>query len=125
MFLVLCVCLFTRWGYHVPHQGPWLCVLFTGPFAPPYTRPWPPPWTCVTAAGLQAGNTRFTFVLVGVRSNWCTRRVVTATRSSIMVMNTISTLMGRHALASPKGGRPCSLSTLNYGVASHLVFQLT
>ena len=35
------------------------------------------------------------------------------------------TLMGGHALASPKGGRPCSLGTFNYGVASHLAFRLT
>ena len=81
--------------------------------------------TCVTAAGWRAGNTRFTFVLAGVGSNRCTRRVITATRSSVTVMNTISTLMGGHALASLKGGGPCSLGTFNYGVASHLAFPLT
>ena len=81
--------------------------------------------TYVTAAGWRAGNTRFTFVLAGVGSDQCTHRIVTATRSSVMVMNTISTLMGGHALASPKGGGPCSLSTFNYGVASHLAFRLT
>ena len=32
------------------------------------------------------------------------------------------TLMGGHALASPKGGGPCSLGTFNYGVTSHLAF---
>ena len=79
----------------------------------------------VTAAGWRAGNTRFTFVLARVGSDWCMYRVVMATRSSVMVMNTISTLMGGHALASPKGGRPCSLGTFNYGVMSHLAFQLT
>ena len=79
----------------------------------------------VTAAGWRAGNTRFTFVLAGFRSDRCMRHVITATRSSVMVMNTISTLMGGHALASPKGGGPCSLGFFNYGVASHLAFRLT
>ena len=79
----------------------------------------------VTAAGWRAGNTQFTFVLAGVGSDQCMHRVITATRSSVMVMNTISTLMGGHALASPKGGGPCSLGTFNYGVTSHLAFQLT
>ena len=79
----------------------------------------------VTAAGLWAGNTRFTFVLARIGSDWCMRRVVTATWSSVTVMNTISTLMGGHALASLKGGGPCSLGTFNYGVASHLAFRLT
>ena len=32
---------------------------------------------------------------------------------------------GRHALMSPKGGRPCPLSTLNYGIAGHLAYRLT
>ena len=81
--------------------------------------------TCVTAAGWRAGNTRFTFMLAGVRSDRCMRRVVTATQSSVTVMNTISTLMGEHALASLKGGGPCSLGTFNYGVVSHLAFRLT
>ena len=76
----------------------------------------------VTAAGLRAGNTQFTFVLAGIGSDQCTCLVVTATRSSVTVMNTISTLMGGHAQASLKGGGPCSLSTFNYGVASHLAF---
>ena len=79
----------------------------------------------VTAAGWRAGNTRFTFMLAGVGSDRCTCRVITATRSFVMVMNTISTLMDGHALASLKGGRPCSLGTFNYGVASHLAFRLT
>ena len=81
--------------------------------------------TCVTVAGWWAGNIRFTFVLAGVRSDRCTHWVVTATWSSVTVMNTISTLMGGHALASPKGGGPCSLGTFNYGVVSHLAFRLT
>ena len=81
--------------------------------------------TYVTAAGWRAGNTRFTFVLARVGSDRCTRQVVTATRSSVTVMNTISTLMGGHALASPKGDGPCSLGTFNYGVVSHLAFRLT
>ena len=76
----------------------------------------------VTAVGLWAGNTRSTFVLARGRSDRCTCWVVTATRS-ITVMNI--TLMGRHALASLKGGGPCPLGILNYGVASHLAFQLT
>ena len=79
-------------------------------------------YTCVTAAGWWASNTWFTFMLVGVGSDRCTRRVVMATRSSVTVMNTISTLMGGHALASLKGGGPCSLGTFNYGVVSHLAF---
>ena len=79
---------------------------------------------CVTAAGWRAGNTRFTFVLAAVGSDRCTRQVITATQSSVTVMNTISTLMGGHALASPKGGGSCSLSTFNYGVASHLAFPI-
>ena len=90
------------------------------PIPPVSFRPCP----CVTAAGLRAGNTWFTFMLAGIGSNRCTRQVIMATRSSITVMNTISTLMGRHALASPKGGGPCSLGTFNYGVASHLAFRL-
>ena len=32
--------------------------------------------------------------------------------------------MGRHTRASPKGGRSCSLCTLNYLIASHLAFRL-
>ena len=31
-------------------------------------------------------------------------------------------LMGGHTLTSPKGGGPCPLSTLNYGVVGHLAF---
>ena len=77
---------------------------------------------CVTVVGLRAGNTWFTFVLAGIGSDRCTHQVVTATWSSVMVMNTISTLMGGHTLASPKGGGPCSLGTFNYGVTSHLAF---
>ena len=33
--------------------------------------------------------------------------------------------MGGHTLTSLKGGRPCPLSTFNYGVVGHLAFQLT
>ena len=33
-------------------------------------------------------------------------------------------LLGGHAVTSPEGGEHCSLSTFNYGVASHLAFQL-
>ena len=29
---------------------------------------------------------------------------------------------GGHALTSPKGGRPCSLSTFNHVVAGHLAY---
>ena len=47
-----------------------------------------------------------------------------ASRSSVMVMNTISTLMGGHALASPKDGRPCSLGTFNYEVAKPSGFPI-
>ena len=47
----------------------------------------------------------------------------TATRS-VMVMNTISTFGQACALTSPKGGRPCSLDTRYYLVASHLAFRL-
>ena len=78
----------------------------------------------VTAVGWRAGNTRFTFVLARVGPEWCMRQVITATWSSITVMNTISTLMGGHALVSPKGGRPCSLGTFNYGVTDHLAFRI-
>ena len=75
------------------------------------------------AAGLRAGNTQYTFVTAGVGpavvlggSSW----------HSITVMNTISLLMlGGHALTSPEGGRPCSLSTFHYGVVGHLAFRLT
>ena len=79
----------------------------------------------VTAAGWWAGNTQFTFVLARVGSDGCTCWVIMATQSSVMVMNTISTLMGRHTLASPKGGSPCSLGTFNHRVTSHLAFRLT
>ena len=42
---------------------------------------------------------------------------------SITVMNTISLLLlGRQALTSPEGGRPCLLSTFDYGVVGHLAF---
>ena len=30
---------------------------------------------------------------------------------------------GGHALTSPKGGGPCPLGTLNYGVAGNLAYQ--
>ena len=33
--------------------------------------------------------------------------------------------MGGHAQASLKGGRSCSLGTLNYLIARHLAFRLT
>ena len=39
-----------------------------------------------------------------------------------MVQNT-NLLKGGHALTSPKGGRPCPLSTLGYTVVGHLVFR--
>ena len=74
---------------------------------------------CIHMSQLQAGRP----VIPG--SDRCTRWVVMATQSSVMVMNTISTLMGGHTLASPKGGGPCSLGTFNYRVASHLAFRLT
>ena len=42
---------------------------------------------------------------------------------SVTVMNTISLLLlGGHALTSLEGGRPCSLSTFDYGVVGHLAF---
>ena len=45
---------------------------------------------------------------------------------SVTVMNTISVLLlGGHTLTSPKGGGPCLLGTLDYGVAGHLAFRLT
>ena len=31
-------------------------------------------------------------------------------------------LLGGYALTSPKGGGPCPLSTLNYGVTRHLAY---
>ena len=64
-------------------------------------------------------------MLAGVGSDRFMRRVIMATWSSVTVMNTISTSMGRHAQASLKGGGPCSLGTFNYGVESHLAFRLT
>ena len=39
-----------------------------------------------------------------------------------MVQNT-NLLKGGHALASPKGGRPCPLSTFDHVAVGHLVFQ--
>ena len=71
------------------------------------------------AAGLQAGNTVVYFCVSRNRSGLGTHQVVMATRS-IMVMNTIFTFMGGHALTSLKGGRPCPLSTPNYGVVKIL-----
>ena len=47
--------------------------------------------TCVTAAGCGPVIPGYTFVLAGVKSGLCTHRVVTVTRS-VMVMNTISIL---------------------------------
>ena len=45
-------------------------------------------------------------------------------KQSGMVKNTISTL-GGHTLTSSKGGRPCPLGTLNYGIAGHPAYRLT
>ena len=59
-----------------------------------------------------------------VASGLCMHQVITTTQS-VMVMNTISTFVGGHALTSPKGGGPCPLGHLNYWVVRHLAFQLT
>ena len=79
----------------------------------------------VTAAGLRAGNTRFTFVLARVGSG----PVYMSGHYGNLVFRYgdeyYFTLIGRHALASPKGGGPCSLGTFTYGVTSHLAFRLT
>ena len=79
---------------------------------------------CVTAAGLRAGNTRYTFVTarIGpaeVRVGWSRRSVRYGDEYYFLL------LLGRHAPASPEGGRPCSLGTFNYWVAGHLAFRLT
>ena len=73
----------------------------------------------VTAAGLQASNTRYTFVTAGVGP-----AVVHSGSSRHLVHYGdeyyFSTFLGRHALTSPEGGWPCSLSTFDYGVVGHL-----
>ena len=80
--------------------------------------------TCVTAAGLRAGNTRYTFVTAGVGP-----AVVRggSSRHSIRYGDEyyFSTLLGGHALTSQEGGGPCSLGTFDYEVVGHLAFRLT
>ena len=71
--------------------------------------------TCVTAGGCRLVIPISTFVWARIATGLCTHRVVSATQSG-RLQNTISTL-GRHTLTSQKGGGPCSLGTLNYGVA--------
>ena len=81
-------------------------------------------YLCVTAAGCGLVIPGYTSVPTRAVSGLCMHWVITVTRS-VTVMNTISTFMGGHALTSPKGGRPCPLGTLNYGVVGHLAFRLT
>ena len=77
--------------------------------------------TCVTAAGLWAGNKRYTFVTARVGP-----AVVCGSSSRHLVRYGheyyFSTLLGRHALTSPEGGGPCLLSTFDYRVVGHLAF---
>ena len=50
-----------------------------------------------------------------------TRQVVTETQSGMVTEYYFT--WGGHALASPKGGRPCSLGTPNHVVAGHLAYR--
>ena len=72
--------------------------------------------------GLAGRNTRNTFVTAGPtpavsRSG--------SLRLSVRYSDEYYFLLGGHALTSPKGGGPCSLGTLHYGVVGHLAFRLT
>ena len=76
------------------------------------------------AAGLQAGNTRYTFAMAGtdpamVHDGWSWHLVHYGDEYYFLL------LLGGHAPASPEGGGPCLLSTFNYWVAGHLAFRLT
>ena len=74
------------------------------------------------AVGLRASNSRNT----SIWPEWIRlgmRRVVTATRS-VTVMEYYFYFGRAHALATPKGGRPCPLGTLYYLVVGHLDSRL-
>ena len=47
--------------------------------------------------------------------------VIMATRLGMVTIYYFT--WGGHALTSPKGGRPCSLGTLNHVVAGHLAYR--
>ena len=55
------------------------------------------------------------------KSGWCTRQVILALFGMVTKYSFI--LVGGHALASPKGGRPCPLGTLKYEVTGHLAIR--
>ena len=74
--------------------------------------------------GLQAGNTRIYFHVGRCRSLACVHVGLLRQLGLGWFQNTIYT-WGGHALTSPKGGRPCPLGTLNYGVVGHLAYRLT
>ena len=74
--------------------------------------------------GLRAGNTRVYF---RVGQCWSPAGVCVGLLQGLgpgWFQNTTYN-WGGHALISPKGGRPCSLSTLNYGVVRHLAYRIT
>ena len=56
-------------------------------------------------------------MFTGLGTHW----VVTATRSGMVTEYYFT--WGEHALTSLKGGRPCSLGTLNHVVAGHLAYR--
>ena len=72
--------------------------------------------------GLWAGNTHTYFCANWWRSPVCVCIGSLRWFGSGMVTEHYFTWDG-HALTSPKGGRPCSLGTLNYVVVGHLAYQ--
>ena len=74
--------------------------------------------------GLWASNTRIYFRVSRCQSPACVHVGSLQQLGPGWFQNTIYT-WGGHALTSLKGGSPCSLSTLNYGVVGHLAYQVT
>ena len=76
------------------------------------------------AAGLWAGNIRYTFVTAGVGPAMVRSR---SSQHSVCYGDEyyFSTFVGRARTNLTEGGRPCLLGTLDYGVVGHLAFRLT
>ena len=75
----------------------------------------------VTAAGCGLVIPVLTFVLTGDihQSGYASGRYGNSVQDGYRILFT----WGGYALTSPKGGRPCSLSTFNHVVAGHLAYQ--
>ena len=79
-----------------------------------------------SAIGLTAGRSDGSALRVIGGSNVIPRQYVSGCHSNSVRYSDeyyFLLLLGGHALTSPEGGRPCSLSTFNYGVAGHLAFR--